>query len=186
MLRGLAIAAGVLLLAACGGGDDHDDSAASSSTPESEISQEQIEAWANELWRRVGALVSTAEDFCPEDPAESPKVSIKVPDEPDIPKEAQPAVGRLVAEKIYEFCRSAGPSGSASISEEQIQQWAEQLIAAGGATVQCPSGTNTGVIQKPAVSVGFDAESDIPEEAQAAVAQRAGEMLRHACDPTPR
>ena len=77
-------------------------------------------------------------------------------------------------------------SARSTISQGQIQQWAEELIASGGAIVQCPSGTNTGVIQKPAVSVGFDAGSDIPKEARAAVGARASEMLRDACDPTPR
>jgi NAD(P)-dependent dehydrogenase (short-subunit alcohol dehydrogenase family) len=67
------------------------------------------------------------------------------------------------------------PSASepVSFSEDQIQQWAEQLIASGGAPVRCPSGANMGVIQKPASAVGFDTGSDIPVEAQEAVAQRA-------------
>ena len=77
-------------------------------------------------------------------------------------------------------------SSQVSFSESQIQQWAEELIESGGVTVQCPSSTNTGVIQKPASAGVFDTGSDIPEEARAAVGARASEMLRAACDPTPR
>ena len=98
MRRALAVAAGFLLLAACGGGDD--DSARST------ISQDQIEAWANEVWDQTLPVISASADFCPEDPAETPSFSLREPDQPDIPGEAQPAVGALVAEKIYEYCRS--------------------------------------------------------------------------------
>jgi len=118
MLRALAIAAGVLLVAACGGSADDDPSP-------SPISQDQLEAWANEVWQKaLPELSDTLADGCPEDPSQTPSRSIALTGStsieltgqvtydslgttlPDIPEDAQPAVGRLLAEKIYEFCRS--------------------------------------------------------------------------------
>jgi hypothetical protein len=99
MFRALAIVAGVLILVACGGGDD--DSARST------ISQDQIEAWADEVWEKaLPELSASLAEACPDDPSKTPGLSIAPLTNTDIPKEAQPAVGRLLAEKVYAFCRS--------------------------------------------------------------------------------
>lgn len=116
--RALAIAAaGVLIAAACGGGDD--DYAGST------ISRNQIEAWADELWEKaLPAFSDSLAEGCPEDPPQTPRLSIALDGSvsielagqvryesqgttlPDIPESAQPAVGELLAEKIYAFCGS--------------------------------------------------------------------------------
>lgn len=116
MLRALAVTASVLLLAACGGGNDD--------SPRSTIPQDQIEAWANEVWEVTFPQLRTSlTEGCPEDPSQTPSLSIMLTGStsiefdmgisvspgtafPDIPDEAQPAVGRLLAKKISEFCRS--------------------------------------------------------------------------------
>lgn len=115
MFRALVIASATLLLAACGGDDG---------SPESTISDDQIEAWANEVWEEALPAMSTSLlEGCPEDPSQTPGLSIALTGStsiqptgeviydsqgalPDIPEEARRAVGKLLAEKIYEYCRS--------------------------------------------------------------------------------